>query len=203
MTSPLQRPRSAAGQSSRVAGAHQTPLRQLKGEGKALKTLRLLLCLVALGAVCPALGEPSGTEIASQSKEITMHATGTFDVKTTPEAQTAAANGLYPTARLAIEKKFSGGLQGDAVGEMLSVGVPKAGEVAAYVAIDQFTGTVNGKRGSFALTHRATMTKRGKAVLEIQVVPDSGTGDLEGITGTLTVDASKGVHHYDFAYSLP
>lgn len=132
-----------------------------------------------------------------------MHASGTFDVKTTPEAQTAAAVHLYPTARLAMEKKFYGDLQGDAIGVMLSVGVPKPGEVAAYVAIDQFTGTVAGKRGSFALTHRATMTKSGKAVLEIQVVPDSGKGALEGIAGTLTVDASKGVHHYDFAYSLP
>lgn len=132
-----------------------------------------------------------------------MHASGTFDVKTTPEAQTAAAVHLYPTARLAMEKKFYGGLQGDAIGVMLSVGVPKPGEVAAYVAIDQFTGTVAGRQGSFALTHRATMTKSGKAVLEIQVVPDSGKGALEGIAGTLTVDASKGVHHYDFVYSLP
>ena len=131
-----------------------------------------------------------------------MHATGTFEVKTTPEAQAAAADGLYPTARLAIEKKFSGGLTGEAVGVMLSVGVPKPGEVAAYVAIDQFTGTVDGKKGSFALTHRATMSKSGKAVLEIQVVPDSGKGELQGISGTLAVDASKGVHHYDFAYSL-
>jgi Protein of unknown function (DUF3224) len=144
-------------------------------------------------------------ELADPAKEkvVMMHAVGTFEVKTTPESQTAAGPGLYPTARLAIEKKFSGGLQGEAIGVMLSVGIPKAGEVAAYVAIDQFTGSVDGKKGSFALTHRATMTKGGKAVLEVQVVPDSGKGELEGITGTLTIDASKGVHRYDFAYSLP
>ena len=86
---------------------------------------------------------------------------------------------------------------------MLSVGVPKPGEVAAYVAIDHFTGTVNGKKGSYALTHRATMTKSGGAVLEIQVVPDSGKGELEGVAGTLMVNVSEGVHHYEFAYSLP
>lgn len=170
-----------------------------------MKKFGVLLGVVAMGALCPALGEPSGTEVADQSKEkvVMAHAIGTFEVKTTPESQTAAAPGAYPTARLTIEKKFSGGLQGEAVGVMLSVGVPKPGEVAAYVAIDQFTGTVDGKRGSFALTHRATMSKNGKAVLEIQVVPDSGTGELQGIAGSLTVDASKGVHHYDFAYSLP
>jgi hypothetical protein len=168
-----------------------------------LKGLKFLLCTVTLGVVCPALAEPSGTEVASQSKEIMMHATGTFEVKTTPEFQTAAASGVYPTARLAIEKKFSGGLQGEAVGVMLSIGVPKPGEAAAYVAIDQFTGLVDGRKGSFALTHRATMSKSGKAVLEIQVVPDSGTGELQGIAGTLAVDASNGVHRYDFAYSLP
>jgi hypothetical protein len=132
---------------------------------------------------------------------VTQHATGTFDVKTTLETQTAA-NGLYPTARFALEKKFSGGMQGDAVGVMLSIGTPKPGEAAAYVAIDQFAGTVNGRKGSFALTHRGTMTKQGSAVLEVKVVPDSGRGELEGITGTLAIDASKGVHHYDFSYSL-
>ena len=168
-----------------------------------MKALKLLLCTATLGVVCPALSEPPGAEIASQPREIMMHATGTFDVKTTPEFQSAAAPGLYPTARLAIEKQFVGGLKGEAIGVMLSVGTPKPGEVAAYVAIDQFTGSVDGKKGSFALTHRATMTKNGKADLEIQVVPDSGTGELQGITGTLTVDASKGGHRYDFAYSLP
>ena len=131
-----------------------------------------------------------------------MHATGTFEVKTTAETQSAAANGSYPTARFALEKKFSGGMVGDAVGVMLTIGTPKPGEAAAYVAIDQFTGTVNGRKGSFALTHRATMTKQGSAVLEIQVVPDSGRGELEGIAGTLAIDAREGVHHYDFSYSL-
>jgi hypothetical protein len=166
-----------------------------------IRNRNLLVCALAMGTICPAA--IFATEGADPSKEniVMMHATGTFEVKTTPEAQSAAA--AYPTARLALEKRFTGGLQGEAIGVMLSIGAPKPGEVAAYVAIDQFTGTVDGKKGSFALTHRATMTKGGKAVLEIQVVPDSGKGELEGIAGAMTVDASKGVHHYDFAYSLP
>lgn len=131
-----------------------------------------------------------------------MHAIGTFDVKTTAQAQTSAVNGMLATGRFALEKKFVGEMQGDAIGVMLSVGSPKPGEAAAYVAIDQFTGTVNGKKGSFALTHRATMTKQGRTVLEIQVVPDSGRGELQGISGTLVIDAREGVHHYDFSYSL-
>lgn len=162
---------------------------------------RLLLCALAIGTICPAA--ILATEGAGPSKEniVMIHATGTFEVKTTPEAQSAA--GAYPTARLALEKKFTGGLQGEAIGVMLSIGTPKPGEAAAYVAIDQFTGAVNGKKGSFALTHRATMTKQGKSVLEIQVVPDSGQGELAGIAGTLAIDAREGVHNYDFAYSLP
>lgn len=172
---------------------------------KSLNKLALMFCTFAVGPICLLQPESLTAETPGTLKEkiVMMHATGTFNVKTIPETQTVAANDLFPTARFALEKKFSGGMQGDAIGVMLTVGTPKQGEAAAYVAIDQFTGTVNGKRGSFALTHRATMSKQGKSVLEIQVMPDSGRGELEGIAGTLAIDASQGIHHYDFSYSLP
>ena len=34
-------------------------------------------------------------------------------------------------------------------------------------------------------------------------VPDSGTDQLIGLTGSMTIKIADGKHSYDFAYSLP
>jgi hypothetical protein len=132
-----------------------------------------------------------------------MHATGTFEVKITPEVQVDAPAGGVPTARMGIAKTFSGGMTGTAIGTMLSAGTPAAGQAAAYVAIDQFSGTVDGKAGGFLLLHRATMTKAGGRDLSVTIAPDSGTGALTGITGSLSIEIKDGKHFYDLTYSLP
>ncbi len=133
-----------------------------------------------------------------------MHrATGTFEVKITPEAQGDAPAGGLPTSRMGIAKTFSGGMTGTATGTMLAAGVPKPGSPAGYVAIDQFSGDVDGKSGGFLLLHRGTMTKTGAADLSVIVAPDSGTGALDGIAGSFTITVEGGVHHYDLAYTLP
>ena len=131
------------------------------------------------------------------------HATGTFDVKITPEAQAPGENGALPTSRMAIAKTFSGGMSGVAQGIMLAAGSPKPGSAAAYVAIDQFQGTVDGRAGGLVLLHRGTMTRAGGGELIVTVAPDTGTGALEGIEGTLMIEVADGVHRYDFAYTLP
>lgn len=141
---------------------------------------------------------------AAPEKRTTMHhATGTFEVKVTPEAQAPGEDGALPTSRMGLTKTFSGGLTGTARGTMLAAGVPQPGHAAAYVAIDQFAGTVDGKAGGFLLLHHGTMTKAGGGDLLITVAPDTGTGALAGIEGTLTIDVVGGIHHYDFAYRLP
>ena len=83
---------------------------------------------------------------------------------------------------------------------MLSAGTPVKGS-AGYVAIERVTGTLDGRRGTFVLQHSGTMT-RGAPRLVITVVPDSGTGDLTGIAGTMTIDISNGKHSYTFEYTL-
>jgi hypothetical protein len=103
--------------------------------------------------------------------------------------------------RLLLIKKFSGDLAGSARGQMLSAGTATRGS-AGYVAIDQFTGTLEGHRGSFVLQHSGSMN-RGVPTLSIMVVPDSGTAELQGLTGTLSVNVIDGRHFYDFIYSLP
>jgi hypothetical protein len=134
---------------------------------------------------------------------MTHHATGSFEVSMTPEAQNAAPPGGIPTSRLGLSKKFSGGLDGTTTGTMIAVGTPKPGAAAAYVAIDQFVGKLDGKSGGFVLVHRGTMTKAGSADLQVIVAPDSGTGELEGLTGTLNIRVEGGKHDYDFNYTLP
>lgn len=133
---------------------------------------------------------------------MTKHATGNFEVKMTPEAQDVPADGV-PTARMTLHKRFSGPLDGVATGTMLSAGTPAAGHAAAYVAIDQFAGTLDGRKGGFLLLHRGTMSKTGASELTVVVAPDSGTGALEGILGTLTIKVEGGKHLYDFTYTLP
>jgi hypothetical protein len=84
---------------------------------------------------------------------------------------------------------------------MLTAGTDVKGS-AGYVAIERVTGTLNGRTGSFVLQHTGTLT-RGAPVQNITVVPDSGTGQLTGLTGKLTVIIDAGKHSYAFDYSLP
>lgn len=145
-----------------------------------------------------------GLLAAAPMKDSPMqHATGSFEVTMTPEAQAPPPERGVPTARMALVKRFAGAVQGEAIGTMLSAGTPAKGNAAAYVAIDQFNGTVDGRAGGFLWLHRGTMTKAGDADLSVVVAPDSGTGALAGITGTLTIKVEGGKHLYDFAYRLP
>ena len=128
-----------------------------------------------------------------------MQATGSFDVKITPQSEDKAEGSTLN--RLLLEKQFHGELEAQGRGEMLSVSTDTKGS-AAYVAVERVVGTLNGKSGSFALHHRGIMT-RGEPQLIISVVPDSGTGELAGISGTLGIRIEAGgKHFYDFDYEL-
>lgn len=124
---------------------------------------------------------------------------GHFDVKRHPEAlsEVAAPAGL---GRFSLDKQFHGALDAHSCGEMLSYGSPTAGS-AAYVAIERVEGSLDGRKGSFALQHSATMT-RGEGKLEIKVVPDSGTGELVGLSGSMAIVIAEGQHRYAFDFSF-
>ncbi|CAN5601114.1 DUF3224 domain-containing protein [soil metagenome] len=128
----------------------------------------------------------------------TYTANGTFDVTTTP--QTDAQLAEVSLARLMLDKKFSGDLQATGKGQMLACGTPTQGS-AGYVAIEHVSGTLHGREGSFVFQHTGTMN-RGEQQLSITVVPDSGTGALQGIEGTFTLIVNDGQHFYSFEYSL-
>ena len=132
---------------------------------------------------------------------MTMHARGDFEVKLAPLEPYNRDEGAQ-IARMSLDKVFHGELDATSRGEMLSAGSPQSGS-AGYVAIERVTGALHGRRGSFAMQHHATM-HRGESALRIIVVPGSGTGELQGLRGTMNIIiAPGGAHSYEFDYELP
>ena len=130
---------------------------------------------------------------------VAKHAKGTFEVKMAP--QPAEANVGDPSiGRFALDKQFQGDLSGASRGQMLATRTPVDGS-AGYVALERFEGTLAGRMGTFVLQHSGLMDK-GKPSLTITVVPDSGTGELSGIAGTMTIQITDGKHFYELDYTL-
>ena len=130
-------------------------------------------------------------------KEAMMIARGTFDVRLSPQADDRAAVG--PFSRLILNKQFQGDLQASSKGQML--GAETGQGSGGYVALEHVTGTLNGLHGSFVLQHIGTMTK-GSARLDVTVVPDSGTEQLKGIIGTMTIVIEGDRHYYTLEYRI-
>ncbi len=130
-----------------------------------------------------------------------QHASGRFDVKLTPMSSENESAGAANLARMAIAKTFHGDLEGTSTGEMISVQTEVKGS-AGYIAMERVSGVLKGRKGTFVLQHSATM-RRGSPELSITVVPDSGTGDLKGLSGKMSIIIKeKGEHFYDFEYTI-
>jgi hypothetical protein len=129
----------------------------------------------------------------------TQHATGPFDVKLAPQPAEPEAGG-DAFSRLLIDKQYHGDLEATSKGTMLAAGTSVKGS-AGYVALEIVTGTLKGHAGTFVLQHTGTMT-RGAPQLSVTVVPDSGTGQLVGLTGKMNIIIADGKHSYDFEYTL-
>ena len=129
---------------------------------------------------------------------MTTHAIGTFDVKMEPQSEEKAEGASL--GRLSLNKQFHGSLEGSSKGEMLTAMSDVNGS-AGYVALERFSGSLNGRSGTFVLQHSGMMT-RGTPQQSITVVPDSGTGQLKGLAGKMTVNIADGKHSYDFEYTV-
>lgn len=127
---------------------------------------------------------------------MTTRATGPFEVRMAPLPTDAA-----PVGRMSLDKTYRGDLEATANGEFLSAITAVEGS-AGYVAIETVTGTLHGRSGTFMLQHSGTMD-RGAPSLTITIVPDSGTGALAGITGTMRIVMEGGAHGYELDYTLP
>lgn len=132
---------------------------------------------------------------------MTKHASGTFEVKLTPQKPDSKEADASNLGRMSIGKQFHGEMEGTSSGEMLSA----MGEVkgsAGYVAMERVTATLYGRKGTFVFQHSGTMT-RGTPQLSVTVVPDSATGELAGLAGALSIRIEDGKHFYEFEYTLP
>ena len=126
-------------------------------------------------------------------------AQGSFEVKMTPQAWSEGSS-EHNLGRFLMQKTFHGDIEGISEGQMLSAGSAEKGS-AGYVAIEKITGTLQGRKGTFALQHSGTMNK-GNLTLNIAVVPGTGTDELSGLSGTFEIKMADGKHTYEFSYTL-
>jgi hypothetical protein len=164
------------------------------------RTIAAVLC-AAWGIGAAALTPAFSAEAPHEGGTEMTHAKGTFEVDVKPIPGDGMAEGLG-AGRLSIHKRLVGELEGTSVGEMLASQSGTTGS-AGYVAIERMSATLEGRSGSFVLLHRGTMKKGADFKLEIVVVPDSGTDQLAGLTGSMEITIVDGAHFYDFEYSLP
>ena len=128
-----------------------------------------------------------------------MQARGTFEVKVVPlVADEGTDTGGF--GRLSIDKTFSGDLAGASKGQMVGAFTAVEGS-AGYVALERVTGALNGRAGSFILQHSGSMS-RGSQTIIVTVVPDSGSGELTGLAGTMQILIEGKKHSYLFDYTL-
>lgn len=152
-------------------------------------------CAVSLSAQVQSATQATPTK----EKVVTSHASGTFEVKLTPEATSGQEESCL--GRMSIDKQFHGDLEGTSKGYMLSSAATVVKGSGGYVAMERVIGTLKGRGGSFVLQHSGTMN-RGVPQLSVTVVPDSGTGQLTGLAGTMTIKIDAGKHSYEFDYTL-
>lgn len=129
-----------------------------------------------------------------------MKITGLFSVTMKPLDAYAEPSAGTTLGRMSIDKTFSGPLTGTSQGEMLSAMTPVKGS-AGYVAIEKVSGTLEGKTGTFVLQHFGIMAGT-ESRLVLEVVPDSGTDALTGLSGKMAINNDNGQHSYVFEYSV-
>ena len=158
-----------------------------------------MLFLLFAGHLTSAQTKTAKGKTNVQPSSTKKHATGTFEVKITPQPNEEGV-GDPLIGRLSMDKQFSGGLTGSSKGQMpgISTAIKESG---GYVAAERFTGTLDGKKGSFSLQQSGTM-QGGKFQMNVTVVPDSGTDELTGISGKMVIKIEDGKHFYDFEFKI-
>jgi hypothetical protein len=124
---------------------------------------------------------------------------GTFDVNPVAEPPYDISDGVS-LGRTSFNKQFHGDLEASSRMQALTATSPVQGSMS-YVGIERVSGSLHGKTGTFILQHHATMN-RGDSSLNVEVVPDTGTDELTGLAGTLTIDIVDGEHRYAIDYTL-
>ncbi len=124
---------------------------------------------------------------------------GEFDVRRSPEPPCDLGDGAQ-AGHMRFDKRFHGDLNATSVVHMLAAMTSTEGS-GAYVAIERIAGTLDGRSGAFLTQHSGVMD-RGAPSLSLTVVPDSGSGELAGLRGSMKIDIVDGKHYYTFDYTL-
>jgi Protein of unknown function (DUF3224) len=186
-----------------------TPTRTVQRILTAYACALMVLCLVLVfGPAVHALSKPQISvrpvvEPGPNQREspMTKQASGTFEVSLAPQKPDNNEAERAKLGRMSINKRFRGDLEAISSGEMLSAMTDVQGS-AGYVAIERVSGTLHGRDGTFVLQHTGTMT-RGVPQLSITVVPDSGSGELSGLSGSMIIKIEASKHSYQFDYAIP
>jgi hypothetical protein len=164
-------------------------------------SLRSCIIGCILSANCMGIRSGSPAQDLKEKTRMTQRAVGPFDVKLVPQKPDSSVAQAAGLSRMSLDKQFHGDLEATSRGEMIATQA-EAKSSGGYVALERVTGTLNGRSGSFVLQHSGTMT-RGVPGLSIAVVPDSGTGELTGLSGRMNiVITSDGRHSYEFDYEI-
>lgn len=157
--------------------------------------------IIVASCLCTLLTLTAAAEDPQLPEEKTMQqARGSFEVELTPRKGDGDPDDPN-LGRMSISKSFTGDLEGTSIGQMLSARTATQGS-AGYVAIELVEGTLHGRKGTFVLQHSGTMD-RGNPSLSVTVVPDSGTAELEGLSGSMAIIIEGGEHSYVLDYTLP
>src|SRR5579864_1626073 len=160
-----------------------------------------ILILISSTLLCAPTATKETDQSNPQEKHMTQQATGSFDVKMAPQKPDSEVAQAASIARFTIDKVFHGDLEGTSKGEMLGAQTEVKGS-AGYVAMERVTGVLRGRKGGFVFQHSGTMA-RGSLDLSVTVVPDSGTGELRGLSGKMNIIiAPDGKHSYEFAFTM-
>ena len=123
-----------------------------------------------------------------------MTANGTFEVDLTPQEDVKS-----PAGRMLIKKTYLGDMNGSGIGQMISKRTENG--TAVYYAIEEFSGSVNGKRGGFTLVHIGHMSKASQSI-EVTILEGSGRGGLQDISGSMLIVQDPNGHRYELTFEL-
>lgn len=124
-----------------------------------------------------------------------MQATGTFEINGWDERPYDESGGVR-LVRTRVTKTFRGEVEGTSTAELLMTFV--ADEGVAYVGLERFAASVDGRDGSFVLRHAA-----GPSGASWDVVRGTGAGGLVGLSGEATIMVGPdGGHSFTLDYQL-
>src|SRR5260221_7158739 len=121
-------------------------------------TPRAAAIFIIATSVCFAIGFRAHAQTPSGSQKETVvsnlapgHATGTFEVKVTPQTSDDGSQDAM-LGRMSLDKQFHGDLQGASKGQMLTAGTPLQSP-PRYLATQRVPGGLQSRSGTFSLPH--------------------------------------------------